>query len=176
MENVCGVQGTTIQPRASLTGPMRSFFSAWKMAQQTDHARKPGRSDPDITDDILAVSDDMLIAVKKLYAMADGGFGAAEEVIQIPHHWRTVAAERFKAEAQRLAANEQVSMCREQLYLAGNRLALAEDKVTLIQDQLRLARSQVMLAKERLVFVKEQLASAEEEAEEQAEKEAAVEA
>ncbi|KAI1616866.1 hypothetical protein EDD37DRAFT_690202 [Exophiala viscosa] len=120
-------------------------------------------SNPDLTDSVLLLTDQLLTVTKSLYSLADDRFAKVE--FDIPRTFCTQIQDipnvRDGATGSK-TSKDNIPHLRNQVILARNRLELSMSQVVLAENRLKLAQSTMALAADRVTFAEERLEQAKE--------------
>ena len=120
-------------------------------------ASEPTNAEPEATEKVLALTDDVLAVAKKLYSIVADKY-TDDDLLDMPQVG--IAGQRkFHGGACR-TENSKVSLATKQLKNLQMRQKIANSQAILAENRLRVAEAQVQLLEERVTWAKEQLKSA----------------
>ncbi|KAK4943932.1 hypothetical protein LTR10_016648 [Elasticomyces elasticus] len=120
----------------------------------------PSESNPDLTDSVLLLTDQLLTVTKSLYSLADDRFAKLE--FDIPRTFCTQVQDVQDEATGTIRPSDNMPLLRNQVTLARNRLELSMSQVVLAENRLKLAQSTMAFAAERVKVAEKRLENAKE--------------
>ena len=117
--------------------------------------------DPEVTDNVLTLTDKLLGMAKEMYEIVDGQLAKANDMFDVRWDFsvRTLPVEDLQAAVQN-PSDDRVFLATNAVNMAEKRLALAKSRLEIIEERLSLARCQVELCERRVELEKESLLAA----------------